>query len=166
MTDMIPTYGGILEIIIYNASHAIPCRYIELIQETEQAVLKDHCDVVLCTCNETCSRRFSILTSIRRYSTLRNKVSQVIIDECGMANEPETIAAASICDHVVLIGDHKQLQPVVKYNPAKECGLARSLFQRYADNEKYLVKLDIQYRMVSTLRMIQVYITCLTQKQM
>ena len=73
-----------------------------------------------------------------------------------MASEPETIAAASICDHVVLIGDHKQLQPVVKYEPAKESGLTRSLFQRYAEryaedenSENHLVQLNIQYRMVS-----------------
>ena len=70
-----------------------------------------------------------------------------------MASEPETIAAASVCDHVVLIGDHMQLQPVVKYEPAKESGLTKSLFQRYAENENsknYLVQLNTQYRMVST----------------
>jgi superfamily I DNA and/or RNA helicase len=76
------------------------------------------------------------------------------VDECGMASEPETIAAASLCDHVILIGDHKQLQPVIKYSQARECGLVVSLFERYAemsimdgDNSKLLIRLDIQYRM-------------------
>ena len=67
-----------------------------------------------------------------------------------MANEPETLAAMSLCEHAVLIGDHMQLQPVVKYFAARECGLDRSLFQRYAEQDnKLLTRLDIQYRMVS-----------------
>ena len=72
------------------------------------------------------------------------------MDECGMANEPECIAPLQLCDHIVLIGDHKQLQPVIDYGPARENGLSTSLFQRYA--EKYdgahIKKLTIQYRMV------------------
>ena len=79
-------------------------------------------------------------------------MAQCIIDECGMATEPETIAAASISDHIVLIGDHKQLQPVVKYKTAGDNGLRRSLFERYATDEDYdkiLTQLNIQYRMVS-----------------
>ena len=84
-----------------------------------------------------------------------------------MANEPETLAAMSLCEHVVLIGDHMQLQPVVKYFAARECGLNRSLFQRYAQRERQrrrdrhrqtqkqdcelLTRLYIQYRMVSVL---------------
>ena len=72
-----------------------------------------------------------------------------------MATEPETIAAASMSNHIVLIGDHMQLQPVIKYHAARECGLTTSLFERYADMQKkeasfgdLLLTLNIQYRMV------------------
>ena len=69
-----------------------------------------------------------------------------------MANEPETLAAMSLCEHVVLIGDHMQLQPVVKCYAARQCGLNTSLFQRCAEqNRELLTRLDIQYRMVSVL---------------
>ena len=105
-----------------------------------------------------------------------NRIAQCIVDECGMANEPETLAAMSLCEHVVLIGDHKQLQPVVKYSAARECGLNLSLFERYAermrqrqkdrhrhtqkqDNE-LLTRLDIQYRMVSVLLFPEDYPYC------
>ena len=116
-----------------------------MITSSEKREIKYNYDVILCTCNETCSQRL-----------LKSKeiLAQCIIDESGMATEPETIAASSLCEHVVLIGDHKQLQPVVKYPPAKECGLSISLFERYANQFKkskdpHLITLKLQYRMVS-----------------
>lgn len=117
-----------------------------MITEAERKELKKSYDIILCTCNETCSPR---LLSIAK----EGHIGQCIIDECGMASEPETIAAASLCDHVVLIGDHKQLQPVIKYSPARECGLSTSLFERYATifgkSNPLLITLKLQYRMVS-----------------
>jgi superfamily I DNA and/or RNA helicase/exoribonuclease R len=122
--------------------------YNELIKDAEKKVLSQKFDVILCTCNETSSGRLL---------NIRDKISQCIVDECGMASEPETIAAASLCDHVILIGDHKQLQPVIKYTPARECGLSVSLFERYAERpdsvmegdklSTLLIRLDVQYRM-------------------
>ena len=120
-------------------------KYQELINKREQAVIDDNYKVILCTCNETASAR---LLRLRE----KGRVAQVIVDECGMAYEPETIAAISLCDHVVLIGDHKQLQPVIKYPAARENGLNTSLFQRYAEHfeeECPLITLELQYRMVS-----------------
>jgi len=46
---------------------------------------------------------------------------------------------------VVLIGDHKQLQPIVFNTVAKNLGLGKSLFERYKDRA---LMLDEQYRMV------------------
>ncbi len=97
-------------------------------------------DIILCTCNETCSKRL--------LDTLNGKIAQCIVDECGMAHEPETLAALSLTEHAVLIGDHKQLQPVVKYQPARQCGLTRSLFERYAELKQVAFILTEQYRMV------------------
>lgn len=50
---------------------------------------------------------------------------------------------------VVLIGDHKQLRPIVKNMHVKKLGMARSLFERYyISQEQKAVMLDTQYRMV------------------
>ena len=96
-------------------------------------------DVIFCTCNEAAGQRVR--------SNLRPR--QCIIDECGMAYEPETIVPIGLCEHAVLIGDHMQLQPVIDYQPAKDHGLAISLFERYArDYDDHIYTLKIQYRMV------------------
>ena len=101
-------------------------------------------DIVFCTCNEASGGR------IKRHKSLAPR--QCIIDECGMAYEPETIVPISLCEHVVLIGDHQQLQPVIDYKPARDCGLTTSLFERYANHHnEFLYTLGIQYRMVSWL---------------
>jgi len=106
-------------------------------------VMNDHYDIILCTCNETASKRMLQLAKEKR-------IAQCIVDESGMTHEPETITAVSLCNHVVLIGDHKQLQPVIKYSPARENGMSTSLFERYAEHfpRGLLITLDIQYRMV------------------
>ena len=115
----------------------------ELIKVTEEIVLSRKYDIILCTCNESCSSR--LVRAAKKVT-----IAQCIVDECGMAHEPETIAAISLSEHVVLIGDHMQLKPVIHYTPAKENGLSTSLFQRYAEkNGLRPQRLRIQYRMVS-----------------
>ena len=119
-------------------------RYRRAILEAEETILSDEkFDIVLCTCNEASSTRVLKCIFPR----------QCIVDECGMAYEPECIAPLQLCDHAVLLGDHKQLQPVIDYKPARENGLSTSLFQRYAElfGDKYMQTLTIQYRMVRVL---------------
>ena len=123
------------------ASGVLCNEYRKVVMRAEEEIFKKgKFDVVLCTCNEASGIR------VRKNLSPR----QCIIDECGMAYEPETIVPISLCEHAVLIGDHKQLQPVIKYQRAKECGLSTSLFERYAENygERYTYTLKIQYRMV------------------
>ena len=76
----------------------------------------------------------------------------MIIDEAGMCSEPESmvpIVTAVDTDHVVLIGDHKQLQPIIKSRDAARVGLTTSLFERYADRKIDAIQvLNYQYRMV------------------
>ena len=118
-------------------------KYRKLLNEASKSfLLEEKFDVIFCTCNEASGRRVKMLSP-----------RQCIIDECGMAHEPETIVPISLCEHAVLIGDHMQLQPVIDYRPAKECGLATSLFERYAMKcgDKFILTLEIQYRMVSVL---------------
>lgn len=119
-------------------------KYHKLIDNWEEKVVNDNHQIILCTCNETAGKRLKYLK--------KRSVAQVIVDECGMAHEPETMAAIGMSNHVVLIGDHKQLQPVIKYSAARESGLSTSLFQRYAEQfeeECPLITLEVQYRMVS-----------------
>ena len=125
-------------------------QYRELIRQAEEDVIKKgQFDIVLCTCNETSGHRFR-----RNIAPI-----QCIIDEAGMATEPEAVVALSQAEQVVLIGDHMQLQPVVMNRTAGDNGLRVSLFERYANllkrefpegcpNFQQLLK---QYRMVSIL---------------
>ena len=114
-----------------------------LVRDLQIAVMSAPYDIVLCTCNEAASGR------IRQGLKCRNetRVLQCVIDESGMAYEPETIVPMRLCEHVILLGDHKQLQPVIEYKPARENGLTTSLFERYAKTRKTEM-LTIQYRMV------------------
>jgi superfamily I DNA and/or RNA helicase len=62
--------------------------------------------------------------------------------------EPEILVpmTSSKAKQFVLIGDHKQLQPIVHDKLAKNLGLEISMFERLA---KQAIMLKIQYRMVS-----------------
>ena len=60
---------------------------------------------------------------------------QVIADEAGTTTEPEALCALTLArdvEHIVLVGDHRQLRPVVKNRSAGLLGLGRSLFERLA----------------------------------
>ena len=133
-------------------SSSMCTEYRALLKHAEEAFLeKEKFDVIFCTCNEASSPRVESL-----------QPHQCIIDECGMAYEPETIGPLSICKHAVLIGDHKQLQPVIDYTPAKKFGLSTSLFERYAVNygKRFTYTLGLQYRMVSESDVVSIACTC------
>ena len=95
-------------------------------------------DVILCTCAASASPRL----------TTGANVNQIMIDEGGMCMEPECLVPlVSFKDtsQVVLIGDHKQLQPIVFNTVARSLGLEKSLFERYKNRALMLTE---QYRMV------------------
>ncbi|XP_056009192.1 helicase with zinc finger domain 2-like isoform X3 [Ostrea edulis] len=101
-------------------------------------------DVILCTT--------AVATSSRLLNATARSIYQLVIDEAGMCTEPECLATivATQAKQVVLIGDHKQLQPVVLCEEAGDLGLQTSLFERYAESEKsqkVLTLLTNQYRM-------------------
>lgn len=121
-----------------NITNAQLEKYRKLILEASTKELKNY-DIVLCTCSGSNSKRIVRGTNI----------AQIIIDECAMCMEPETLVPLvtfGSAEQIVLIGDHKQLQPIVLNRDAKNLGLQRSLFERYADRA---VMLNEQYRMVS-----------------
>ncbi|KAM3922801.1 3'-5' exoribonuclease HELZ2 [Leptodactylus fuscus] len=111
--------------------------YKKLLSDARKLELNRH-DIILCTCITSSSK---VLTDL--------PVSQVIIDESGMCTEPE--ALVPIVSHknvqsIVLIGDHRQLRPVVKNDFCRTLKVDHSLFERY--QERALL-LDTQYRMHS-----------------
>ncbi|KFQ16053.1 Helicase with zinc finger domain 2, partial [Leptosomus discolor] len=93
-------------------------------------------DVILCTCSAASA-----------HALVQLNVKQIIIDECAMSTEPETLIPLVSHRHaekVVLLGDHKQLRPVVNSDFCKSLGMETSLFERY---RKQAWMLDTQYRM-------------------
>lgn len=73
----------------------------------------------------------------------------VFFDEATMATEPITIATMiKGCQQLSLIGDHKQLSPLIRSRPAQEEGLGGSLFERLMERgDVRSIMLDTQHRM-------------------
>ncbi|XP_046567928.1 LOW QUALITY PROTEIN: helicase with zinc finger domain 2-like [Haliotis rubra] len=109
--------------------------YDKLINDAEKEELEKY-DVILCTC--IVAGRWSIRKTVT--------VHQVIIDESGMCTEPQSMIPiiANHPEQVVLIGDHRQLRPIIQCQAAAELGLDQSLFERYRANIAFL---NMQYRM-------------------
>ncbi|XP_061102315.1 helicase with zinc finger domain 2-like isoform X1 [Conger conger] len=114
--------------------------YRKLLNKARQYELRKH-DVVLCTCAAAQDPNLLKTMNFR----------QILIDECSMATEPEALIplVAHKPEQIVLLGDHKQIQPIVQCNLVKTLGMKKSLFERY-QTESYghlATMLDTQYRM-------------------
>ncbi|XP_073325173.1 3'-5' exoribonuclease HELZ2-like [Pagrus major] len=113
--------------------------YKKLLIDARTYELKHH-DIILCTCTQSSTPSLTKTVSAR----------QILIDECAMATEPQALIPL-VCNNpekVVLIGDHKQLRPIVKNARVRKLGMAKSLFERYYTiHKKRAVMLDTQYRM-------------------
>ena len=123
----------------YKKLKEISDKYIALKKTAENAVIKG-AQVIFCTCAEAGSSRMNTRV-----------VKQCIIDECAMCVEPETLLPMTLSEKIILVGDHKQLQPVVLSKIAENLGLKISMFQRLFEDERmfrYCIMLTEQYRMV------------------
>ena len=85
-----------------------------------------------------------------------------------MCTEPETliplVGFSPNVARIILIGDHMQLQPIIKCRAAKRALLDRSLFQRYAERDDVdVIMLTEQYRMV---RIMSELSTCKCNKKL
>ncbi|XP_071943704.1 3'-5' exoribonuclease HELZ2-like [Antedon mediterranea] len=109
--------------------------YLQLIELAKKEELKKY-QIILATCNLAGSK------FIKEYCSIR----QCIIDEAGMCSEPESLIPLVMCSpyQVVLIGDHKQLRPIITEERAKHLGMEISLLERYQKKKMMLTK---QYRM-------------------
>lgn len=116
---------------------AVKAKVFKLRQEMITDVLKE-ADVICTTCIGAAS------------SELRNiDFPVVFLDEASMATEPASlIPLMKGSQHVVLIGDHKQLPPVIRSREAQIRGLNISLFERLTEEGVVpSIMLDMQYRM-------------------
>ncbi|KAM7057411.1 RNA helicase Mov10l1 [Acridotheres tristis] len=68
--------------------------------------------------------------------------THVILDEAGQASEPESLIPIGLISEadgqIILVGDPKQLGPVIKSKLAKTFGLSMSLLERLSSRELYL----------------------------
>ncbi|KAJ8259051.1 hypothetical protein COCON_G00180630 [Conger conger] len=109
--------------------------YKKVLNQARLHELQKH-DVVLCTCTAASTPNLTKTVCAR----------QILIDECAMATEPQALIplVSYKPEKIVLLGDHKQLRPIIKNIFVRNLGMSKSLFERYMGNA---VMLDTQYRM-------------------
>ncbi|RLW06315.1 hypothetical protein DV515_00004355, partial [Chloebia gouldiae] len=68
--------------------------------------------------------------------------THVILDEAGQASEPESLIPIGLISEadgqIILVGDPKQLGPVIKSKLAESFGLSMSLLERLSSRELYM----------------------------
>ncbi|KAL4077685.1 P-loop containing nucleoside triphosphate hydrolase protein [Scleroderma citrinum] len=98
---------------------------------------------VICT---TCITSASVALNVLDFPV-------VFLDEASMSTEPASlIPLMRGSRHVALIGDHKQLPPVIASREAQMKGLGISLFERLTEEGMVpSIMLDMQYRMHPTI---------------
>ncbi|EAQ85813.1 conserved hypothetical protein [Chaetomium globosum CBS 148.51] len=111
-------------------------KFKQLTRAAEREIL-NNADVVCCTCVGAGDPRLS-----------KMKFRNVLIDESTQSAEPECMIPLVLgCKQVVLVGDHKQLGPVIMNKKAAKAGLNQSLFERLVKLNFTPIRLNVQYRM-------------------
>lgn len=111
-------------------------KFKQLTRAAEREIL-NNADVVCCTCVGAGDPRLS-----------KMKFRNVLIDESTQSAEPECMIPLVLgCKQVVLVGDHKQLGPVIMNKKAAKAGLNQSLFERLVKLGLTPIRLNVQYRM-------------------
>lgn len=111
-------------------------KFKQLTKAAEKEILGS-ADVVCCTCVGAGDPRLS-----------KMQFRSVLIDESTQSAEPECMIPLVLgCKQVVLVGDHKQLGPVIMNKKAAKAGLNQSLFERLVKLNHVPIRLNVQYRM-------------------
>lgn len=111
-------------------------KFKQLTRAAEREILSS-ANVVCCTCVGAGDPRLS-----------KMKFRNVLIDESTQSAEPECMIPLVLgCKQVVLVGDHKQLGPVIMNKKAAKAGLNQSLFERLVKLGLTPIRLNVQYRM-------------------
>ncbi|KAM7402778.1 hypothetical protein PAMP_017989 [Pampus punctatissimus] len=142
-SDQIRKFDQMIQLALQKKGEQLTAQqvkeYKNLLRAARKYELERH-DIILCTCTQSSTPSLTKTVSAR----------QILIDECAMATEPQALIPL-VCNNpekIVLIGDHKQLRPIVKNEHVRKLGMAKSLFERYYTiHEKRAVMLDTQYRM-------------------
>ena len=123
----------------YGLKHSEEEQYKNLMEEFEERILNKS-DIILSTINNSADSRLKDY-----YFPI------VIIDEATQALEPDILLTLyHRAEMVVLIGDEKQLGPVVSSREAEISGFDISLFERlcyYYEGSDFITTLKEQYRM-------------------
>jgi len=111
-------------------------KFKTLTRIAEREILSN-ADVICCTCVGAGDPRLS-----------KFKFRTVLIDESTQSAEPECMIPLVLgCKHLVLVGDHRQLGPVIMNKKAARAGLHQSMFERLVALGCAPNRLNIQYRM-------------------
>jgi superfamily I DNA and/or RNA helicase len=114
-------------------------KYHEVLMQEDKAIMRNSTVIGLTT---TCAARYqSVLQEIGPRI--------IIVEEAAEVLEGHVITTLSRrCEHLILIGDHKQLKPKpTVYKLARDYKLDLSLFERMANNDVDLQCLALQHRM-------------------
>ena len=107
-------------------------RYNKYLAIAERALLT-YCEVVCCTCSCAMDPRLTPFT-----------FENVLIDEATQAREPEClIPIVNGCKHLILVGDHQQLGPVILNQQARRAGFNISLFERLLSLNVIPIRLNV-----------------------
>ncbi|BFZ14774.1 hypothetical protein BsWGS_17813 [Bradybaena similaris] len=114
-------------------------RYQEVLYQEDKTILERATIIAMTT------------TGAARYQGILREIGPkiVLVEEAAEVFEGHVITCLTDqCQHVVLIGDHKQLRPSPSvYKLKTECGLDISLFERLVDNDFPYNSLRYQHRM-------------------
>lgn len=111
-------------------------KFKQLTKAAERDILSN-ADVVCCTCVGAGDPRLA-----------KMQFRSVLIDESTQSAEPECMIPLVLgCKQIVLVGDHKQLGPVIMNKKAAKAGLNQSLFERLVRLNHVPIRLNVQYRM-------------------
>ena len=110
--------------------------YKKLKERAERDIMRD-AEVIVTTCASSFDKRLESFN-----------FPIVLIDEATQACEPELLLPMlSGAKHVILVGDHCQLGPVIVNKEAAKSGLSLSLFERLVKLKVKPHMLQVQYRM-------------------
>ena len=116
------------------------CQEIQLLDKKKQTEALQQADVIGMT-----------TTGAARYHTILQKISPkiVIVEEAAEVLEGHIVTSVSEqCEHLILIGDHKQLRPSpAVYQLAKKFNFDVSLFEGMINNNVHHECLECQHRM-------------------
>ena len=137
-SDNARTVGKLIELKAeFGAAADSDERLLGELQEAVNDEAMRRADVVVCTTMTAGSTEIA-----------RHVFKLVVIDEAAQATEADTVVPLILgAERLVLVGDHRQLGPVVKHMPSLRAGMGVSLFERLAGGSIPQFLLATQYRM-------------------